>query len=837
MSGPGDPLPRPHLLLGGALLFLVTLAVYGGVRGHEFVNYDDPDYVYMNPAVMQGLGSDGVVWAFTSVHSSNWHPLTWMSHMLDVTLFGDDAGAHHLVQAGLHALNAALAFLALAALTRRVVPSLFAAALFALHPLHVESVAWIAERKDVLAGTFFFLTLLLYASHARRPRRSSLYLCLGAFALGLLSKPMLVTLPGVLLLLDAWPLGRWRAVAGSDDDARGLRKLILEKLPFFALSAAAAVVTVFAQRAGGSVSSLAALSIDVRLVNAVAATGTYLAQMVWPSGLACFYPHPALIPKDPSTTLYLPATLSGIVLTGITAFAVARLKRTPAVAAGWFWFLGMLVPVIGIVQVGSQAHADRYTYLPLVGVYVLLAFGGAHLASLRPRLAVPIAAAGALALVGLALLTVRQVDVWKDSETLNRHALRVTELNYVAHNNLGLVFLPDDPAAAEAEFQKAVSINPGFVEGRYNLGLALERQEKLDEAERAFETVLFMRPGDALASQHLAALAREGGDPEEARKLYESAVAADPENAAAWLGLARLHREANDPGAALSAAEEALAVEPENVEGLIAAARALEELGEGEPAMERYRKAVEVAPENAAALAWLGRALAARGNFDGAGPYLDRALEADPYHVGALIDQARLRMVRRDEGGGLREAAAFLERALEADPESADALALTGLMAYERNDFPVAESRLRQALELDPQLAEARNNLGLVLERSGRTREGVAQYERVLADLPDASVARSSALAIAWIRATSADETLLDGERAVECALFAAERTSQPGPRFFEILAAAYARAGQFAEAVEAQGVVVQRAKGEARRVAEERLELYREGRPFTADP
>ncbi|MGD0253772.1 MAG: tetratricopeptide repeat protein, partial [Verrucomicrobiota bacterium] len=442
---------RPRLI--GLLLALVTLLVYLPVCRYNFVNYDDGDYVTENQVVQNGLTWAGVEWAFTTWHAGNWHPLTWLSHMLDCELFGLNPGAHHLVNVLFHAANVVLLFALLLRMTNSLWPGAFVAALFAWHPLHVESVAWISERKDVLSTFFALLTLLAYVRHAksvacdewqmtgtaettgtpnlsRFARHPSLFywLALIFFTLGLMSKPMLVTLPFVMLLLDLWPLKR---VTSDKWQVAGVLRLALEKWPFFLLTAISCVVTFFAQRGGDAVVSLAKVSLRYRLENAPVAAVRYLLKMIRPADLAVIYPMPDKIPA-----LAVAAAVTALILISAVAWLVRR--RSPYLLVGWLWFLGTLVPVIGLVQVGGAALADRYTYLPSIGLFIAAAFGLRDLADRFRFLKIPVAVAASLMLAGCLMLTENQLRCWRDSQTLFAHAVAVTKDNDIAHINLGV---------------------------------------------------------------------------------------------------------------------------------------------------------------------------------------------------------------------------------------------------------------------------------------------------------------------------------------------------------------------------------------------------------------
>ncbi len=529
-------------------LFAGALALYLPVRGHGFIAYDDGLYVAENPHVASGWSARGVRWAFTSAsYADNWHPLTWLSHMLDVELFGLDPGPHHLVNACLHALNAVLLFVALRALTREVWPSALVAALFAVHPLRVESVAWIAERKDLLAGTFWMLALLAYARYARAPSPARYSRVALAFALGLMAKPATVTLPFVLLLLDVWPLGRLQTRIPSlapthpgtaPGETRGPGsgfRILLEKLPLVALAVGASALTLVAQRAGGAISS--ALPFGERCANALESYWVYLRQAVYPGGLAVFYPHPAIV--EPGRSRLIAGLAAGLALAIATALAWRARSRAPWVLVGWLWFLGTLVPMIGLVQVGMQAHADRYTYLPSIGVGIALVWGAAAWVRARPRL-LSFAALGAVVVVlVLAFASRRALASWRDSITLFEHALAATEANWVAHNNLGLA-LGGEGRVDEAlpHFEEAARIFPGFFEAHLNAGKAHYRiaqdaepgpaRAELELAREAYERAVSLRPAHAEARFDLGVVLANLGALEQAGAELDRALTLDP---------------------------------------------------------------------------------------------------------------------------------------------------------------------------------------------------------------------------------------------------------------------------------------------------------------------
>src|SRR5215475_4736333 len=476
-------------------LVAVTWAVFGQTLTHDFVNFDDHVYVYENPLVIRGLSTEGIIAAFTHTHARNWHPLTTLSHMLDCQLYGLKARGHHLTNVILHTTSVLLLFLVLKQMTAALWQSAFVAALFAIHPLHVESVAWIAERKDVLSAGFFMLTLAAYVRYTRVPSALRYLVAALLFALGLMSKPMLVTLPFVLLLLDYWPLGR----IGSQKSAirRRLPTLITEKLPFFALSAFSCIATLFAQRQGPS--AIDQLPFLWRLENTFVTYVTYVWQMLWPARLSVFYPHQ----NDRLPLLEVTGALALLVAASLVVISLRRTK--PYLVTGWFWYLGMLVPVIGVVQVGEQAHADRYTYLPQIGLYIMIAWtvGSLLLESTRRRRAL-VGVIAAIAVVSLAVRAVAQTSYWKNSETLWNHALAVNGENDVAHNNLGFLFLRrGELDKAISEFQTALDIRSRNTQSHYglgaaliesNLGNALARKQLWDAAIDHLQEAVRLRP-------------------------------------------------------------------------------------------------------------------------------------------------------------------------------------------------------------------------------------------------------------------------------------------------------------------------------------------------------
>jgi tetratricopeptide (TPR) repeat protein len=520
--------------LTSLLLIVAVFAVYWQVGNHQFVNYDDGRYILENPHVRVGLTGQGFVWAFTSTYASNWHPLTWLSHMLDVQLFGLNPGPQHLVNVLFHSVNTVLLFLLLLRMTGAYWRSAFVAALFALHPLHVESVAWVAERKDVLSAFFWILTLLFYARYVERHGRGRYLLTLGAFALGLMAKPMVVTLPIVLLLMDYWPLGRLRF--GRDDRLRAsapappvqedrLSRLVWEKAPFIVLSAASSIVTLYAQQKGGAVSSIKAVPIAFRVINALWAYLLYLAKMVWPVDLAVLYPLPP--------TLAITQGLSaGLFVAGMSILVIYSAKRHPYFLVGWLWYLVTLVPVIGLVQVGSQSMADRYTYLPLIGIFIMLAWGMQIIAGNdRVRRAV-MASAAIVLLIACTATTWHQLGYWKNSITLFSHAAEVVPDNCIAHEALGLVLAKSGRLdEAVSHYSESLRIWPEYDRALIGMGNVLVRQGRLEEAAQYANKALLLKPGLSEAHFLLGFIRMQQGRNDEALHHYFAGLRTDPDNA------------------------------------------------------------------------------------------------------------------------------------------------------------------------------------------------------------------------------------------------------------------------------------------------------------------
>jgi cytochrome c-type biogenesis protein CcmH/NrfG len=526
------PSQRRPLLRGDSAvalgLALATLAVYWPLPDTQFTNHDDPFYVTGNGHVTGGLTSANAWWALTSFERSNWHPLTWLSLQLDAQLFSAKAFWFAVTNLLLHIANVLVLFVVWRQLTGEIGPSALVAALFALHPLHVESVAWVSERKDVLSTLFWMLTLWAYIGYTRKPGVLRYAATALAFVLGLTAKPMLVTLPFVLLLLDYWPLRRFGTA-----DAPRLRALVIEKVPLFILSAATCVVTVVAQGSGTAIGSLAQFTLSDRLTNALVSYAIYLVQTIWPFNLAVHYPYEHLAWTDGRV-------LGACLLLGaITALSVWQAGKRPFLLVGWFWYLGTLVPVIGLVQVGSQAHADRYTYIPLIGIFVMVAWSLAELARRNEGTHRLVRAVSVALLICCAALTWLQVTHWHDSFALWGHALTATGPNAEAHNGLAAAFRDArDLGRAVEHYDRAVEISPGDTHARWNLGMCLLFLGRLDDASAQFSEILRIEPNNANTHFQLGVIAGLEGRTGEAVACYEEVLRLRPEDASAHVNLA-----------------------------------------------------------------------------------------------------------------------------------------------------------------------------------------------------------------------------------------------------------------------------------------------------------
>jgi Flp pilus assembly protein TadD len=570
-----------------AVLAAATLFAYEQVRRNEFV-YDDVHYITNNPPVQAGITRESFVWAFTTSHQANWHPLTWLSHMLDCELFGLNPLGHHLPNVFLHIINSFLLFWVLKRMTGAVWRSAFVAAVFALHPLRVESVAWAAERKDVLSGFFWMVTMAAYARYVERPHITRYLPVVLSFALGLMAKPMLVTLPFVLLLLDYWPLGRFRPGSRLENikppqtkiDAERRRtsasRLVAEKVPLFVLVAMSSVVTFVVQRSGGAMSMMGggSLTLDVRVLNALVSYLAYIGKTIYPSGLAVFYPYPT-----GNLPLWKPI-VSAVILAWVSLVVVFAARRRRYLVVGWLWYLGTLVPVIGLVQVGAQAMADRYTYLPLIGIVIMVTWGVSELVAKWNVRGKALGAAAAIVLVALLACTRTQVGYWRNSFTLYGRAIEVTDDNYAAYYNLARAEVKTGKVdEAVAHLKQAVRIVPENPDVHCNLGVALGLQNNLDEAIAHLREAVRIKPDFAKAHNNLGIALARRGDIDEAARHCTEALRIQPDFARAHYILSYIRASQGQLDEALEHCNEALRIQPDLTDAYELRERLIQQLG------------------------------------------------------------------------------------------------------------------------------------------------------------------------------------------------------------------------------------------------------------------
>jgi len=694
--------PDTLTLILSLVLVAVTLVVFWQVRNHEFISFDDNEYVTQNLRVRSGLTLSGTMWAFVAMHSNNWHPLTWLSHMLDCELFGLNAAGHHLTSLLFHIANTLLLFLVFKRMTEAPWKSSFVAALFALHPLHVESVVWVAERKDVLSTFFWMLTMWSYVRYAKGPRIDKYLWCLLFFALGLASKPMVVTLPFVLLLLDYWPLGRSRFGKETDHRIGSMNSgnlkpsvffLILEKLPFFLLASAAAALTVLAQQRGGTVKTLEFFPLETRIANALISYVSYIGKTIWPPPMAILYPYPDHI------SIWAVGGAS-LFLACVTFFIIRAVRGYPYLTVGWLWYLGTLVPVIGLVQVGMQAMADRYTYVPLIGLFIMVAWGVPDiLAGWRYRKVV-FALGSGLSLFILAILSWTQVQWWQNSLTLFEHTLRVTSENFLIHNKLGnVLFQKGDMKKAVAHYQEALRINPHFVEASNNIGNALVHDGDISQAIDYYRKALLQAPDYADAHNNLGfALARQGRI-EEAIAHYREALRIKPDFAQAQYNLGM----------------------------------ALADQGKNQEALVHFEKGIRKKPGDPDAHNNLGVALARQGKTKEALVEFARALEMDPNFAEAHCNMGS----SLTELGKMGEAIAHFQKALRIRPDYPMARYNLGNALFRQGKMQEAIAQYREAVRSKSNFSEAHFSLGLAYWRIGDRTSAMEEYEILKSINPD----------------------------------------------------------------------------------------------------
>lgn len=714
------------------MLFGGTVALYSRVLGYGFTNYDDPRYITSNPHVQAGLNAESIRWAFVG-NADYWHPLTWLSHMLDCQLYGGNAGGHHLTSVLWHALNAVLAFVVLRRITGSFWGSFLAAALFAWHPLRVESVAWITERKDVMSGCCFLLTLWAYLGYAERRRDGKPSIrwyaaALAVFAAGLMCKPTLVTLPLVLLALDFWPARRWTAAKASPNLAlaggpgvsslRSAAALVLEKAPFFALSAATALATIQMQREVGAFTL--DLPFAARLANAPVAIARYLGMFIWPTALTAIYRHPGWWP---ATTVIAAA----LILIAITVAAWYQRTRYPWLIVGWVWFLAMLLPTLGLIQVGFQALADRYTYVPILGLELLLIWTVGQLWDVRGRRIAFIATAATL--VPFVTLTWRQEATWRDSETLYRHALAVTKDNDVAEGFLAYTLLGDhrtDEASTHA--RRAVALDPRNETAVYTLAQIDAAAGRIDAAIAGYRRTIELRPNDATTHYELGLLLLKSGQLDAAAEQWREAAKLHPGLAATNAQLAERYARAGQMATADVTLIAGASLAPNSAPAQLAAAQAWARRGNEREAVAGFERAIALDGKFAPPHVELGFLFLNRAEPQAATDRFNAALKIDPNLATALVGLGRA----EEQLGHSAAATAAFEHALQSAPSDASVHRAWAETLARRGEFAAAIPFYRQAVQLQPNDAATHAGLGFVLFLTRQRGDALAEWKEAL---------------------------------------------------------------------------------------------------------
>ncbi len=712
-------------------LAVIVWAVFGQTLRYEFVNYDDNLNVYENPAVKSGLTLNNILRVFQFSHSDYWHPLTMMSHMLDCQFYGLWPGGHHLTNVLLHATVAMLLFLVLRRMTGFLWRSAFVAAVFAIHPLRVESVAWVSERKDMLHGVFFLLAIGAYMRYVRQSWSLARYLAVVIlFTLGLMSKPTLMPLPFVLLLLDYWPLGRFAKFAGGPEWFGVPRRLLLEKIPLLALAAASGVEAAIGNAPGFEPSKT--LPRMLQLSNAMVSYVAYIWQMVYPGRLALPYPFP--MGGLPSGEV-----IGAVILLVCISTVLFRLRQKhPCWLVGWLWYLGMLVPMIGFMQAGMMARADRYTYLPQIGLYLLLTWGAAELcAGWRHRRMVLVGCATVI-LAALIFCSRTQASYWRNNESLWTHTLACTSDNFVAHNNLGDALLRKGQVnEAIAHFQAALQINPNYVAAHNNLGNALFQQGEVDEAMAQYQKALHINPDYAKAYNNLGNALLQKGRVDEAMAQYQKTLQIEPNDVKAHINLGNILLQKGSVDEAMAHYQKALQINPNYAKAHINLGNILLQKGSVDEAMAHYQKALQINPDSAEAHNNLGNALLQKGRVD--------------------------------------EAIVHYQITVQIEPDNAEAHINLGNALLKMNRAADAIPHFQTALKLLPDSAEVQNDLAWVMAtcpqaslRNGKAAVELARRANQLTG--DGNPAMLGTLATAYAEAGQFPEALETAQRALQLA-------------------------------------------------------------------
>jgi tetratricopeptide (TPR) repeat protein len=716
------------IVLVYSALILSTLLVFWQVRNFDFVNYDDQLYVYENTHVLKGLTGDSIIWAFTACQKGYWQPLTWLSLIINCQLFGSHPGGFHLVNVFLHLANTLLLFWVLKKMTSSLWSSAFVAALFAIHPMHVESVTWISERKDVLSTLFWLLTMWAYVRYARSvavpatAKRVNYILALIFFALGLMSKPMLVTLPFILLLLDYWPLNR------IHNPQSKIRNLLLEKIPFFILAAISSVVTFLTQKVGTITYDTETIALSDRAGNAFLSYARYIGKLFVPRNLAVSYPF------DAGGFVFWQVAMSIVLLIVISIFVIRFRRNHKYLAVGWFWFIGMLVPVIGLVKFTWSSYSDRFTYIPYIGLFIMLAWGLPDFLSKWPHRKIVLSIAAPITLIALGTGAFRQVSVWKDSITLYSHAIEVTHNNALVHNYLGMSYLNLKRYQDAIEsLKQAIAIDRNCTDAYYNLGVAFDKVGRWEESIDAFKQVIQARPHYAEAHYNLGNAYLSLGRSQDALEIYKRAVILDPALAEAQYNLGNAYSKLGRYQDAIEAYKQAIKIKPGYIEAYNNLGNACVSMGRFQEAAEAFKQVIKIKPDFADAYNNLGNACLGMGRWQDAVENYKQAIRiqpnwAQPYcNLGAAYGTI----------GSFQEALEAYKQAVGVDPALAEAHNGFGAACLDLGRYQESLEPLKRAISIEPNYADAHYNLGNAYSKLGRYQDAIEPFKQAIRIKPD----------------------------------------------------------------------------------------------------
>jgi protein O-mannosyl-transferase len=815
------------LFLLGICLVLTfsTLAVYWQVLGNGFC-FDDGKYITSNEHVSTGLTWENFKWAFTSGYASNWHPLTWLSHMLDCQVFKLNPGPHHLINVLFHLANTVLLFLFLNRTTRTLWRAAFVAGLFALHPLHVESVAWISERKDVLSTFFGFLMMWAYARYADKPRPKNYMLVILLFALGLMAKPMLVTMPFVLLLMDYWPLDRLMLKVDYDNTSKDLMsrkkiilRLICEKIPMLVLVFASSVVTYLVQKEGDAVRNWPFTS---RLANAAAAYSAYITKLFWPAKLAVYYPHPYSIP-------IWHLLFSAFFLLGVSLWALRCWRTKPWFLAGWLWYLGILFPVIGLVQVGGQAMADRYTYVPLIGLFIIVIWAFEIILMKTGFQKIVSAVVMVVIFAGLSISSWKQIGYWRDNITLFEHTLKVAAPSTLVCDSLGIEYMQLGQLDKAIEYHNAaIKLTPQYFIPYYNMAIALQKKGKIEEAIMYLKKAMELKSSDPKIYSTLASFYYDKGQFDEAIENLTIAVKLKPDRPDLQDSLALAFYKKGNIDKAVEHWKKALQLKPgwtevqENLDKMQQQkkrdeiiAQYLEKVrqnpddfdthnklavfffyqGQIEKAIDHWTKALQIKDEWPEAHYYLGGAFYKQGDIDKAVAHWKRALQLKPgwTEVQENLDKL-LQQKKRDE-----TVAQYLEKVRQ-NPDDIDTYNKLAAFFYQQGEIEKAVEYWAQVVRIDPDMPEAHSNLATAYCRQNKLEQAIEHWTKASELKPDWPEVYNN---LAWTLATAKDDKVCNPKKAVQFAQKACELTEYKRPDMLDTLGVAYAADGRFSDATE----------------------------------